>query len=113
MQIQTANQFLTNLSELLQQGWCKDAYAVDKDNNPCAINSPEAKCYCLIGATERLANVSEADAYHEAMEKLRKVVYNERNGYFRYFGRVSLTTFNDRAESVSEIVAVIDKAKEL
>jgi hypothetical protein len=84
---------LRSVRQVLLSGWCKGAYARDAAGLACHYADPLAKSFCLIGAVRAAAG--QAPLYERVM------------GAFNH-SKIWLTSMNDAASSVDEVVAYID-----
>jgi hypothetical protein len=79
--------------------WTKRQAARDKDGNMTGPHSPDAVCWCLIGALAKC----KVPTYGPMRDKIVRVIYDrypETNG--------GLVSFNDSQESVEPILEVLD-----
>lgn len=69
----TAKDLLLEAANLVDRGWTQHAYARGKDRYPIDPQSPDAVCWCALGAM-RSAGPPEGDTFRLAVELLRRHV---------------------------------------
>jgi hypothetical protein len=90
-------------SELLADPkfWTKGAYARDNKGQTCDVRSPEAVCWCMVGAAMRCYGA----AYQTAIERL----YARAFSVWQYY--CSFTVWQDRpARTHAEVLAFLKEA---
>jgi len=68
---------LKKAKALLKKGWCREAFARDKDGNPCVFHGghpPDAVSFCIRGAL-MYVEAGETDANEVLMDILKKQNY--------------------------------------
>ena len=96
----TTKEILIAARAKLAQGWTQGWYAKNKQGQHLSVHSPDATCWCSIGA---LIAVSGPTDDFSACERLLNEVVSD-NG---------IVTFNDRPwRTQAEVLAAFDKAIE-
>lgn len=78
----------------IQKGWCQDACAIDKNDNPVAFNSKKAKKWSAYGAFHLGLDQLKMDQRH----------YNVLLDNFNSLLGGSIVRLNDEAPSVDSVV---------
>lgn len=96
---------------LVEKGWTQQAFARDERNRHSPIHSPEATCFCTLGALELVTGHMARSTEHA----VRAQTALERTLLKRVFGDDSpIQTFNDDENTTKEdVLAWFDRAIEL
>lgn len=78
--------------------WTQDTWAKDAAGNKCRENSPDAVCYCLVGAIRRC---TDGPDYEDAYIAIRKCLGACSNS--------CLVEFND-THTYEQVIAAVDAA---
>lgn len=93
---------LFKTKDLITKGWCKNAFARDKDNKECKIDDKNACKFCLAGALFFIAHCWDNQYLgrylaNSLLEDLRKQIKME-----------PINHFNDQQETPEPIISLID-----
>ena len=83
--------------EYIRQGWAKGVFARNKDGDEVEATSYRATNWCMAGAL-KAACEHDDDVLDAAWVALGNITYG------------SIPTFNDNADTVSEVLEVYDRA---
>lgn len=98
-----AAQLLTAARQLLAQGWCQNAFALDALDKPVSLRNQDARRFDLEGALILASGHRNSPAYEDAYELLRSAA--QKRG-FRSIG-----WFNDaERRTQAEVLALVDEA---
>lgn len=97
---------------LAEKGWTQFSYARDANSNMCDPTSPNAACYCSLGALQAAARVPEHECRTPELEEALTLLYSGLPSH------ESVVHFNDsvlrKREEVLELFSkAIAKAEEL
>jgi len=67
----TPREILLRAAELVERGWCQEAYARDAKGREVASSDPVACCYCPVGAIRAAAGIYGKS---EALKALRDLL---------------------------------------
>lgn len=95
--------------EVISQGWTQHVYA-RSNGDPCDVDSPDAKSFCLVGAIGRAvgmpANWNQGTPIYEQWIAISETLRSHMPS--QYF---SITNFNDDPKTLKEdVLALIDRA---
>jgi hypothetical protein len=102
--LEARNAKLDEAKALILKGWCQNVYARDSFGNEIDAKSPDATCFCVIGA---IIHICEKPLYRIVSNAL----YAVKNDVLLMDG---LTPYNDApGRTKYEVAALFDHAKEM
>jgi hypothetical protein len=96
--------FLSRTREIISTSWTKGTYAKDSEGRSCIISSPDAKCFCLLGALRRTEYELGTDkTWYQARAIIANVLNTGRMG--------GIIDFNDNLSTTkADVLSLLDKA---
>jgi hypothetical protein len=87
--------------------WTQEAFARNKNGEVISANSPDATCWCLLGAMDKVLRDNNARPAVAEAERIVRNVIRERTGNYWIDG------FNDSEFTThADVLALLDKAIE-
>lgn len=97
---------LTKARAIIANGWTKDAFAVNSAGEPCELQDPDAKKFCLVGA------MVKAGCHMGDLEVVRRVAFKDNPVSAPPVG--GLIPWNNMAAQTQEgVLKVMDEAVEM
>lgn len=108
----TAKEGLISARYLLAtKGWTQNVSARDRNGQPCLAASPEATCYCALGACTA-AFTKQTPQLEEAIERLQLTLKHLKLALGQ-FDLGSIALYNDtEGRTLAEVLALFDKTIE-
>jgi len=86
--------------------WTKEHVARDAHGNPVKPTDERAKCFCMVGAIQRVSAEASADAYGQAITIVRKACGSESIFEFNdWHGHKAVLTCLRRSIAAAEVAA--------
>jgi hypothetical protein len=102
--MEQAHQILQRARNLIEAGWIQGGFAKDAKGNRVACTSPDAVCFCAVGALLRAAH-EIAPSDHDVYLKAKQQIMNR----ITTIGEMNITTWNDHT-SRDDVLRVFNQA---
>ena len=97
---------MTKPSQILEKGWTREHYAINKFGNEVDVNDPNAVAFCLIGAVSR----SYFDGFITGQQKI-DILYNIHDQFGGDYRNPVVAINDDLIRNQEHAIEVMRKAE--